>query len=316
MAGAPKKAMTKPIGFVLVVNPFNKLEQTARLIGVLNRMFEYPPIACHHDFGKNPIFIENCPPNVRIVRPHVNTKWGDFSCVEATISALRLLYSDEDSPEWFVFLSGSDYPIKPAKKILSDLRTGIFDGYIEHRLVSEGNLVYPPDPQNLQGWKWETWLKQCHKRYCSLRLDVWGINRYLRFSKRTFWLEHPIFTSGRIPFTDKFKCYAGEAWFCANYRCARRVIDFYDHDIRVKEHYRKTLVPEESYFHTVLANAPNLKLSQNHFRYVDWTERLSNPKILRTQDLPKLIESGAHFARKFDDNIGSGILNEIDKLIE
>jgi hypothetical protein len=307
--------MKVPIGFVLLINPFNGLEQSGRLIRTLNHMFDYPPIACHHDFGKNPNFIENCPENVRLVRPHVNTQWGNFSCVEATLKALRLLYSGLDYPEWFVFLSDSDYPIKSANTIMRQLKTNLFDGYIEHKLVSEGDLIYPPDPNNLQGWKWETWLKQCHKRYCSLRVDVPSINRHLRFSKRTFWLEHPFFTSGRLPFQKDFKCYAGEVWFCANHRCARRIIDFYDTDSRVAAHYRKLLVPEESYLQTVLANAPNLKLSQNYLRYVDWTRRGSNPKVLTIDDLPKLKTSDAHFARKFNVKVDAAILDELDKLI-
>jgi len=113
--------LNSPIGFVLLVNPFNPLEQSERLIRTLNRLFDNPPIVCHHDFGKNPNFIKDCPANVQLVRPNVYTKWGDFSCVDATIRALRLLYENREGPEWFVFLSGSDYPIKPANQILSDL---------------------------------------------------------------------------------------------------------------------------------------------------------------------------------------------------
>lgn len=307
--------MSLRIGFVLLVNPFNKLEQTERLIRTLNRMFDNPPIACHHDFGKNPRWIENCPSNVQMVRPHVDTRWGDFSCVEATIRALRLLYCGKNDPEWFVYLSGSDYPIKSAARILEDLKNSPFDGHVEHRLVSEGDLVYPQDPENLQGWKWETWLHQCHKRYCSLRVDVPGINRYLRFSKRALWLEHPFFTKGRLPFSHDFKCYAGEVWFCANHRCARRILDFYERDTCVAAHYRKTLVPEESYLQTVLGNDRSLRLSQNFLRYIDWTGRKSNPKVLTMEDLPQLKRSGAHFARKFADEPDSAVLDELDRLI-
>jgi hypothetical protein len=307
--------MIPPIGFVILVNPFNPLEHTGRLIRTLNRMFDHPPIVCHHDFGKNSRFIENCPANVRLVHPHVDTKWGDFSCVEATIRALRLLYSGGDGPEWFVFLSGSDYPIKSAGKILADLQGGGFDGYIEHKLVSEGDLVYPRDPENPQGWKWATWLQQCHKRYCSRRVVVPSLNRHLRYRTRTYWLEHPFFTRGRLPFTADFKCYAGEVWFSANHRCARRILDFYERDRTVTEHYRKTLVPEESYLQTILANTPELKLSQNYRRYVDWTRGGSNPKVLTMEDLPKLTSSEAHFARKFDDRVDGEVLNQLDKLI-
>lgn len=307
--------MNSPIGFVLLVNPFNHLAQTERLIRTLNRMFEDPPIACHHDFGKNPRFIENCPSNVQLVSPHLNTKWGDFSCVEAMIHALRLLYQGSDGPKWFVFLSGSDYPIKNAATILRELEESSFDGYIEHRMVSEGELHYPPDPDNLQGWKHETWLQQCHRRYCSLRVDVPGINRYLRPSKRTFWLEQPFFTRGRLPFSENFKCYAGEVWFTANRRCAHRILDFYERDRQVADHYRRTLVPEESYLQSVLANQSDLKLSQNFLRYVDWTERKSNPKVLTMEDWSQLQRSGAHFARKFDEGTDGTILDRMDEMI-
>jgi len=305
--------MNVPIGFVLLVNPYNPPAQAGRLIRTLNGMFNHPPITCHHDFGKHPQFIEPCPPNVRLVRPHVNTKWGDFSCVAATVQALRLLYAGDYRPEWFVFLSGADYPIKPAGQILEELRTGGFDGYIEHRLFSEGDLAYPPDPDHRAGWKGETWLQQCHRRYCSRRVDVPSLNRYLKFRRRTYWLEHPFFTRGRLPFTPAFKGYAGEAWFSANHRCARRILDFWDTDQKVKEHYRQVLVPEESYLHTVLANDPELKLSQNCLRYVDWNTRQSNPKVLTQTDLPRLKSSAAHFARKFDPVTGGPVLDEIDR---
>lgn len=308
--------MAPPLGFVLLVNPRSPLAQAARLIRTLNRMFGNPPIACHHDFGQNPRFLEPLPPNVRLVRPHVATRWGDFSCVEATVRALRLLYADGGGPDWFVYLSGADYPIKPAAHILAELKASPFDGHVEHRLVSEGALDYPPDPTYPQGHKssvgHSTWLQHCHKRYCSLRVDVPSLNRWLRYRTRTYWLEHPLFTRGRLPFTPEFKCHAGEVWFTANRRCARRILDFYDADRRVVAHYRKTLVPEESYLQTVLANDASLKLSQNNLRYVDWTQGGSNPKILALADLPHLQASPAHFARKFDGVAQLEILDALD----
>ena len=308
--------MNDPIGFIILVNPNNPLEQTSRLIQTLNRMFGYPPIACHQDFGQNSSSIPDLPTNVQIALPHFATSWGQFSCVEAMIKCLSLLYPKTGcGPEWFVYLSGADYPVKSASQILADLQSNKFDGYIEHRLVSKHNLSYPHDLSDSVGWKGNFWLKLCHKRYCSWRLDIHGINRYLRFSRRTLWLDHPIFTRGRLPFKNNIKCYAGEAWFCANRKCARRILDFYENEREVANHYRKTLVPEESYLHTILANDPALKLSQNHLRYVDWSNGGSNPKFLTNNDLPKITRSSAHFARKFDMGLDSYVLDKIDKLI-
>jgi hypothetical protein len=65
-----------------------------------------------------------------------------------------------------------------------------------------------------------------------------------------------------------------------------------------------------------LANDSAVKLSQNHLRYVDWTNGGSNPKFLTTNDLPEITRSSAHFARKFDMVLDSYVLDKIDKLIE
>lgn len=306
-----------PIGFVILINPRSPIAQTERLVRTLNRMFDHPPIACHQDFGQNPEFIANPTPNVQVVRPHVATKWGDFSCVEATIKCLQLLYPQGgERPEWFVYLSGADYPIKSAERILADLKASPYDGHIEHHAITGADLNhYPPHPDYPRGYKSATWLKQCHNRYCSVRLRVRGINRYLRPSTRTFWLEHPIITRGRLPFGPDFKCYCGEVWYCANHRCARRLIHFFQSSPQVNDHYNKSRVPEESYPHTVLANDPSLKLSQDYLRYIDWTGGGSNPKVLTMQDLPILLETKAHFARKFDDRVDAAILDELDRLI-
>lgn len=301
--------MSSAIGFVILINPFSPLEQTTRLIETLNRVFHHPPVACHQDFGKNPVSLASYP-NVRVVPDYIDTHWGDFSCIEAAIKALSLLYSS-DGPEWFVYLSGADFPIKSRAKILHELQTGGYDGYIEHRAVCEGDLAYPPDSENRQGWKGETWLRQCRKRYCTLRLDLPSLNRFGRPRKRTLWLESRFVARRWLPFRADFKCFAGEAWFTANAACARRILQFHANDQEVAAHFRKTLVPEEAYFHTVLGNAPELRLSQRSLRYVDWTERRSNPKVLTMADLDSLKASSAHFARKFDSRVDSEVLEHL-----
>jgi hypothetical protein len=306
--------MNPPIGFVLLVNPFNPLEQSARLIWKLNRMFDHPPIACHHDFGKNPNFISDCPKNVQMVHPHVNTKWADFSCIEAAISALRLLYTGANAPDWFIYLSSADYPIKPAARIIQDLQTSPFDAYIEHRLVQYKHYAYNADPSHPESYKGADWLKHCHKLYCSFRVTIPSLTRYFTPRTRTYWLDHPLITAGRLPFSDSFRCCAGEAWFCTNRKSALALLKFYDEDRAVAAHYRRVLVPEESYFQTVLANSPSLKLSQNTLRYADWTAGGSHPKILKMEDLPRMAVSNAHFARKFDETTDAKVLDELDAI--
>ena len=77
------------VGFVLLTH--NKPYQAIRLFNTLNRMFNHPPIAWHHDFGLCDLPPDLTTTNAQFVRPHIRTEWGKFSVVDATISALDLL---------------------------------------------------------------------------------------------------------------------------------------------------------------------------------------------------------------------------------
>jgi hypothetical protein len=111
--------MTPSIGFVLLTH--NKPRQVIRLIQRLDQMFEQPPIVCHHDFSQSHLPIDDLPHNTRLVQPYYKTGWSLFSVIDGMLEALALMYTAQAVPDWFVLLSGSDYPIKPASQILADL---------------------------------------------------------------------------------------------------------------------------------------------------------------------------------------------------
>src|SRR5262249_2829049 len=125
--------MTGSIGFVLITH--NKSKQIQRLIDRLNSMFDQPPIVCHHDFAKCTLPLEEFPGNVSFVLPHLLTGWGVFPIVEATVRAIRLMYEGPAPPEWFVLLSGSDYPVKTAGQIRRELAASLYDAHIHHTLI-------------------------------------------------------------------------------------------------------------------------------------------------------------------------------------
>ncbi|MCC5616974.1 hypothetical protein LC605_18200 [Nostoc sp. CHAB 5836] len=78
--------------------------------------------------------------------------------------------------------------------------------------------------------------------------------------------------------------------------------------------YSNLKYTDESYFQTILAHAPNLKLKNDRRRYIDWSTGGPHPKVLLMEDLPNLLASSAHFARKFDIDRDSNILNELDRI--
>lgn len=295
--------MNRPIGFVLLIH--DRLDQAARLIRKLNAMFDDPPIVCHCDFSQTKGFIADPPRNVTLVRPHSVTAWGDWSIVDAAMRAMRLLYASKESPDWCVYLSGADYPIKTAERILTDLREAPFDAYMNHELIQYGAYARP-------------WQDHCHERYCRLFDVVFPIigrgkdGRLRPKWKRYYFIRHPFFTRPFQPFRKDLRCYAGESWFTVNRKAVRYILSYHDQNPALARHYRRVQCADESYFNTILANAAGLQVRNDCLRYTDWSMGGDHPKTLTMEDLDRLRASDAHFARKFDSRIDSRILDALD----
>ncbi|MBN3922891.1 beta-1,6-N-acetylglucosaminyltransferase [Nostoc sp. NMS4] len=271
-------------------------------------MFNYPLIVCHHDFSKCDLSVDALSKNVLLVRPHLQTEWANFALVEATVQALRLMYEVPHTPDWFVLLSGADYPIKTAKQILDDLTSNSYDAYIQHEKITYETYKYDDRPSIL-------WQKNSYQRYCTKSFSFHYSKKSLAHLNLEISLEHPLLTKPFLPFSKKLACFSGSQWFCANSKAAKYIIDFHSKKNALTLYYSKLKYTDESYFQTVLANASHLKLQNDRRRYIDWSDGGCHPKTLLMEDLPNLLASSAHFARKFDIDIDSNILNELDKII-
>jgi hypothetical protein len=319
-----------PVGFVILTH--NKPKQIIRLFHALNRMFGSPPIACHHDFTQCDLPAEAFAKNILFVRPHFRTGWGMFSVIDGVFSALQLLYRSKISPDWFILLSGADYPIKPAERILHDLTISDHDAHIHHQKILHNNYERESKAERLKKapkagtaaiLNAADWQELCHKRYCSLRFGIPFENRTAHFdprlrqlTKRVLTFRHPILTSPFLPFSKHFSCFAGEHWFSANRKAAQYLIEYHRTRRSLASHYRRqekyaVIVPEESYYQTILCNSANLSISNNNWRYVDWSKGWP-PKTLLLEDISKLDQSSAHFARKFDIDVDSSIFSVLD----
>jgi hypothetical protein len=282
------------LGFLLLTH--TKPHQIARLVQRLATLFNDPPIVLHHDFSKCALDGQSLPPCVRVVQPHHVTTWGNISLVEAAVSALRLLYTGPEPPEWFTLLSGADYPAAPASVVLRDLQDSPVDAFMHHELI---------DPDHVQ----REWHTTCLHRY----------------RRKRFWMRYPTRRTVTVPlrisryflpFTRAFQCFAGSQWFTANQRCAERILRSHaGGERKLLAHYKAVPIPDESYFQCILCNDPSLRIENDNKRYTDWSEGAAHPRTLGSQDLPRLIDSRCHFARKFDPDYDSDVLDSLDALV-
>lgn len=301
------------IGFVILSH--RDPGMLRRLVNRLNRSFDEPPIVCHHDTHQIPIDMKAFPSNVRFVAQPIRTRWGHISIVQAFRMSLRQLY-DWRPADWFVFLSANDYPIKPGARILAELQHSPFDAYLDHRRVPDYGDLPPAGKRNFAlNTRCPTWVRLAYNRYIARNIKYPGLNRKGRFCIRCFPLPHPRWIK-KSAFNDRFRCYAGDAWLTARARCAELLYADTDTSRALYEHYKGRVIPDESFCQTILCNASGLRLCNDNKRYADWSAGQASPKWLGVEDLPALLQSDHHFARKFSEKHDARVLSELDRVIE
>jgi hypothetical protein len=73
-------------------------------------------------------------------------------------------------------------------------------------------------------------------------------------------------------------------------------------------------MPSESCFQTVLWNNKTLKIYDYNRGFIVWDDsRLAHPKMLTIEDLEAMARSDKDFGRKFDAEVDSTILDELDR---
>ena len=122
--------------------------------------------------------------------------------------------------------------------------------------------------------------------------------------------------ASNTPFDRNWPCWYGSQWFALSRRALKYTLDYMvDHPEHVN-YYRGTLVPDESILATIINNAPNLRVANGEVTYTRWANTtISHPDIFQTTDFSVLAAAPQYFARKFDIDVDSGILDALDEFI-
>jgi hypothetical protein len=281
-----RRAVTAPVGFVLLSH--REPGQVVRLVDRLRRLYGAGvPIALHHDEGQSALAAI---PGVRRVAPSLPTRWGRWSQVEASLAALRLLHAG-GGPELAVLLSGTDYPVAPAARVLDDLGRAGADVFMCARPVERWRRDrVAPGPLGFKVNEGAHNQEVCFRRYVATTWRWRGLHQRIR---------SPLLAPLLAPFSRRFRAYAGATWWTLRRPAVEALLEFTERRRDIVGWYVPRDAPDEGYPQTVLANAPGLRVEWRDFRYVDWSTAEAHPRTLGLADLPRVLRSGAHFARKF-----------------
>jgi hypothetical protein len=244
---------------------------------------------------------------VELVRPPVAVAWGDGSQLDMHLRCYAWLLERVEF-DWVVLLSGQDYPIRPLADVERDLGAAPFDGFVQ------GEPVAPPP------WSRDAadeFARRYYYRYRPIAPPRPRIRRAIGAARPLLTLREmpagPML--GRrtsSPFSAALPCRRGSDWVTLS----RRAVAALDGAARSRpalvRHYRRTLVPTESFAHTLLHATPGLRLSADTRRFSAWSAGAHRPGVLGLGDLDRMLASGADFARKFDMGADAAVLDALD----
>jgi hypothetical protein len=237
-----------------------------------------------------------------IVMKSQNCRWGGYSMVNIELEAIRLLVDWNKDWDFFINLSGQDFPLKNQEEIRTFLQDKLSYNFIT---VFDDNFI--------KEWCTPYILfrpRQSNKNFLNARsrvervfLEVPGINHliYVPFLKRKF--------------LDGVKWYAGWQWMILNREFCEYLFSWKDLN-RYVSFFKNTFIPDEGFFQTVIMNSPFSHTVINDYkRSVTWQYR-GNVNILTADSYESLIQSSNLFARKFDINVDTEILSLLEKKIQ
>jgi hypothetical protein len=219
-------------------------------------------------------------PNTYILES-VNVVWGGYSMIQAELNGIKYLLNLNIKWDFFINLSGQDYPLKSQKIIREYLTKNIGNNFIK----IANQLTLRPETMN--------------------RIENYFVETDNGFSgvpyKRAYLKDV-------IP-------YIGGQWMILTRECCEFICNSGEAK-KFEDYYLNTLIADESFFQTVLMNTSfDGKLINDDKRAIIWIpdgDIKLRPKTFTEDDIKFLLEGDNLFARKFDDNIDNKIIDSME----
>lgn len=234
--------------------------------------------------------------NTRVIPDRIDINWGGFTMIEATLALLNYGTTHSPDADYYMLVSGVDYPVRSKKFLYNLLEKG--KEYID---IAPVPVPYKPI-----------------ERYEYYYFDY--DRRNLKHYNPKF-LAEVLLKKFKIKRKAPFTIYAGTQWFALTHACVQYVLETISKDRRYIDFFRHTLVPDEAFFQTIIGNSPFYKNTAFSLTYTDWVVPVP-PATIEERHIDFLkthIEFNdeygqrfPYFARKFNDD-SEKLLEKIEK---
>lgn len=206
--------------------------------------------------------------------------------IEATLDLMREAVKNTPNADYYILVSGVDFPIRSKSFLLEQLNKG--KEYID--------IAPVPAP-------FKPILRYNHFYFDYNRRNLKPYN--------PFFLAEVLLKKLNIKRKAPFKIYAGTQWFALTNKCVQYILETVNKDKRYEKFFKYTLVPDEAFLQTIIGNSPFIERTAASLTYTDW-EVESPPATIEDRHVEFLkttIEFNdeygqrfPYFARKFNDD--------------
>ncbi len=233
--------------------------------------------------------------------------WGGYSQIKAEIELIKAAVDSDTEFLYIHLISGSDLPIKSQDYIHS-----FFDKYNGEEFVEFMNVDW--SNRNLRRLKYYYPLQEvAGKQSQIIKNKMYELQRFFVRLQQLIGINR--LKKGEL----ELKC--GSNWFSITYECAKFIVDKWPDYCDM---FKCTKCADEYLVQTIIANSvfyhnrhiPVIS-DGNHenMRLIEWVSG-SHPKIFRAEDMNRIINTDLLFARKFDDAVDGGVIDQIVEVVK
>ncbi|KAA6438909.1 beta-1,6-N-acetylglucosaminyltransferase [Dyadobacter flavalbus] len=273
----------------------NKLHQVDRLIGNLlgNDVYIYIHIdkRVHSSEIKQYNFASH--KRVKVIRNRVAVSWGGFSMVQATLNLMKAACTHHQEG-YCVLLSGQDFPLQPVHHINAFLNENYGKEFLQYWQLPYKNWING----GLDRIKYYWFVDKIGMDESNVFFNFQRENKM----ERSYFKDYPP--------------YGGSQWWCLTTSCVRYILDFIKQNPIVVEYFELTLIPDESFFKTIVLNSPfKENVVNDNLKYIVFEGGKPHPNLMRLDDFDSLVNSKKLWGRKFDMAYDNQILDKIENQI-
>lgn len=225
-----------------------------------------------------------------------NCTWGGFSLVRAIFNSMQEILESGKDYGFINLLSAQDYLVKDADSLYEFLNANI-----------NSNFVSFDTEENSEWWQ------NASGRYQKYHLTDFNIKGKYLAQK----IINKIMPIRKPPHNLKLFGSSKSSWWTITGECAAHITQRFFADAKLRRFLKYCWGIDEIIIATLIMNSPfKNSVINNNLRYIDWSEGNAHPKILLKNNLNDILNSKMLFARKFDTEIDTEVLDALDSMVQ